>query len=307
MTVENTEVTQDETDGFVITSSDLPEVETEAQEEQAEEEPANSETDATEADDESTSEEQDELGEDTAANTDKAEKQNGVNKRISKLVKQREEANRKAEALERENEELKKAQERKKDKGKDNTKEPVESDFETYDQYLDAVDAYENDQGKEAESKDDNTETKEEATSDSGLTDQQKTALAVLQENLENSEKPEDFESVAFAEDVHVTPEMIEALAEVKNPASILYHLGKNKDIAEDIAGKTPAQQMLAIARLETTVTSKPPKPTKTTKAPDPINPVKGSDAQQKPVSEMSFKEYEEHMNKLDNQRGSSW
>ena len=297
MSVENN---QDETVGFVTTSSDMPEVQTEPQEEQQQEEQANSEAVATVGDEkqdpkgeaeEPKAEKQDDSGKDTAADHDKGKKSNRVQKRIDQVVREREQERREKEALQRRIDEL--------ENGKQSSKEPVEDDFATYDEYLDALDAYDNEQSK-AEPKQDKQEQSSE------LTDSQKTAMAVIQESVASADKPEDFEAVALNPEVPVTGEMLEALAECEDPAKVMYHLGQNIDLAADIASGSPAQQMRAIAKLDLTVTSKPPKPTKTTNAPDPISPVGGSDAQEKAPAEMSFAEYEAHMNKKERKR-QSW
>ena len=296
----STSENQDETVGFVTTSSDMPEVQTEPQEEQQQEEQANSDADATVGDEEQDpkgeaeepkAEKQDDSGKDTAADHDKGKKSNRVQKRIDQVVREREQERREKEALQRRIDEL--------ENGKQSSKEPVEDDFATYDEYLDALDAYDNEQSK-AEPKQDKQEQSSE------LTDSQKTAMAVIQESVASADKPEDFEAVALNPEVPVTGEMLEALAECEDPAKVMYHLGQNIDLAADIASGSPAQQMRAIAKLDLTVTSKPPKPTKTTNAPDPISPVGGSDAQEKAPAEMSFAEYEAHMNKKERSR-QSW
>jgi len=298
---------QDETAGFVTTSSDMPEVQTEPQEEQQQEEQANSEVDATVGDEEQDpkgeaeepkAEEQDDSGKDTAADHDKGKKPNRVQKRIDQVVREREQERREKEALQRRIDEL--------ESGKQSDKsenEPVEDDFETYDQYLDALDAYDNKPTKDQDKPEPKQEEQEAAPS---LTDSQKTAMAVIKETVESATKPDDFEAVALNPEVPITGDMLEALAECEDPAKVMYHLGQNKDLATDIASGSPAQQMRAIAKLDLTVTSKPPKPTKTTNAPDPISPVGGSDAQEKAPSEMTFAEYEAHMNKKERTR-QSW
>lgn len=304
MSDENTDNQQtDETAGFVTTSSDLPEVQPESQEPQQKEEPASSEGADTEVSEQETDKPND-AGEDTTADTEKGKKSNGVQKRIDKVTRQREEERRKNEALERENAELK----AKLNKPEvEESKPPVESDYDTYDQYLDALDAYENKTPeKKPEKQPEQQQQSDEVEGE--LTDSQKTALAITQERVEAAEKPEDFEKVALNPDLPITGDMLEALAECDDPAKVMYHLGQNEDLATEIAGQSPAQQMRAIAKLDLTVTSKPPKPTKTTKAPDPINPVSGSDAQEKAPADMSFAEYEAHMNEKEQKRGkSSW
>ena len=301
----STSENQDETVGFVTTSSDMPEVQAEPQEEQQQEEQANSEAVATVGDEEQDpkgeaeepkAEKQDDSGKDTAADHDKGKKSNRVQKRIDQVVREREQERREKEALQRRIDEL--------ENGKQSSKEPVEDDFATYDEYLDALDAYDNKQPSVEGEKTEPKQDEQEQTSE--LTDSQKTAMAVIKESVESADKPEDFEAVALNPEVPVTGEMLEALAECEDPAKVMYHLGQNKDLAADIASGSPAQQMRAIAKLDLTVTSKPPKPTKTTNAPDPISPVGGSDAQEKAPAEMSFAEYEAHMNKKERSR-QSW
>lgn len=290
---------KDETEGFVVTSSDMPDTTPEPQDAQQQKEADASSADSTEGK-ETQSSKQDEPGNDTSADRPE-KKQNGVQKRIDKVIREREEARREKEALQRQIDEL---------KGKkpesENDKEPVESDYETYDEYLDAVEAYENNQGdnKGAKADPDRADTEE---SNSELNDSQKTALAVIKEAVDSAEVPDDFEQIALNPDVPITGEMLEALAECDDPTAVMYHLGQNKEEAAEIAAGSAAQQMRAIAKLDMKVEGgAPPKPTKTTTAPDPIKPVNGTTSQQKSVSEMSFSEYEKAMNKREKER-SSW
>lgn len=299
-------VTQDETAGFVTTSNDLPEVQPESQEEQTPTEEATPEVEATVEEGKETDKEDDDLGDNTTAETKpESKKGKGFQNRIDEVVKEREAEKRRAEAAERKLKEFEGKQQNPEEQAE--VKEPVESDFDTYDEYLDALDKFDKqpDQKVEKETNTDKKDTDSQAYEE--LTDSQKTALAITQERVSSADKPEDFDAVALNPDLPVTGEMLEALAECDNPAKVMYHLGQNKELATDIAGQSPAQQMRAIAKLDLTVTSKPPKPTKTTNAPDPISPVGGSDAQEKSVSDMSFAEYEAHMNNREQKRKSSW
>lgn len=299
MTVESTDNQVDETSGFVTTSSDLPEVQPESQEEQQPKEEATPEVEATVDPEKEADKETDNIGDNTPENTEKSK---GVQKRIDKLVRER-------ESLKRENERLKAKPVEQESQSKETgeIKEPVESDFETYDEYLDALDKF--DKQPDQPSKKESVADKEDKQSqdEGGLTDSQKTALAITQERVNSADKPEDFEKIALNPDLSVTGDMLEALAECDDPVKVMYHLGKNADLAADIAGKSPAQQMREIAKLDLTVTSKPPKPTKTTNAPDPISPVSGSDAQEKSIGDMSFAEYEAYMNSKEHKRKSNW
>lgn len=302
----STEENQDETSSFVAVSTDVPQPVVESQEEPAAEEPASSEAPAT--DDKTLGDDKPEdtpAGTDAAAKTEKAEKQDRVQKRIDKVIKEREGEKRKNEALQRRVDEL---EAKKASPEKSESKEPVQENFESYDDYLDALDVYEqNVDAEESKPKGDESKAEVKDNSDeqpTDLSDSQKTAMAIIRETVEAAEKPDDFEDVALNPEVPITGDMLEALAECEDPAKVMYHLGQNKDLAADIAGKSQAAQMRAIANLDMTVDVKPAKPTKLTNAPDPIAPVKGSDSQQKHVNDMSFSEYEAHMNKLE--RGAS-
>lgn len=291
---------QDETAGFVVETDDTPQVESH-EEEQQQEEPANSESEA--ESDEGAEPEADQKSEGHEQNEDESKSERGkgrLQKRINDLTRKRTEAEQRAERAEAKLAELEA-------NSSQSTKEPVESDFENFDDYLDAMESFEANQKEALEAEQAQEQKEEPSEGDSSqLTDSQKVAMEVIREQVGNAEKPEDFEAVALNHEVPITGDMLEALAECDDPAKVMYHLGKNKDLAADIADKTPAQQMREIAKLDLTVNVKPAKPTKTTNAPDPISPVRGSDAQEKPVSEMSFSEYEAYQNKRE-RNSKSW
>lgn len=227
----------------------------------------------------------------------------GVQKRFNTLTRQREEQRLRAEAAERRIAELEAAAEKSK-KEEPEAKEPKEEDFQTYEEYLDASEAYaanEKNKGKpdQQEPEQKPEDKKPEEQKPEGLTDSQQVAMAVLKDVIDRNEAlPEDFEAVALAQDVPINGSMLEALAECDDPAKVMYHLGKNKELSAEIAGKTPVQQAREIAKLDMTVTAKKPKPANVTNAPETIDPVGGGDTQQKSVADMSFSEYEAYMNK---------
>tara|TARA_R110002012_G_scaffold216393_2_gene387498 strand:+ start:444 stop:1394 length:951 start_codon:yes stop_codon:yes gene_type:complete len=310
---------KDETAGFETTTSDMPVVEAEAGGDDAKPEASAAEAkQSPEADDKAKAEEAVKSGENATAEDGKAEgqeaeeqkgkKQNRVQKRIDEVVREREEAKRRAEAAEKRLADLDKKDDKKPEQAGDTPKEPVESDFDTYDEYLDALDKFDQSQQAEPEK----VEPKQAEDQDAGdtveLTDAQRTAMAVIKEKVDQeAEKYSDFEDVALNPEVPITGEMLEALAECDDPTKVMYHLGQNKDLAANIADSSPAQQMREIAKLDLTAEVKPPKPTKTTQAADPISPVGGVDAQQKPVGDMSFAEYEAHMNKAEAEGSKGW
>lgn len=301
---------KDETEGFVITTSDLPVVETKTESDSANADQIDSGA-TDESGKEETSKDESESGKSATAEDDESPKaeepkgKNRVQKRINAVVREREEAKRRAEAAEKSLAELKKSNETELEQGK----EPVESDFGTYDEYLAALDKFD-----ASASDPEKDETKPEdiqepgADIDDKLTDAQRTAMAVIKEKIapEIDNYP-DFQDVALNPDVPITGDMLEALAECDDPTKVMYHLGQNKDLAAEIADKTPAQQMREIARLDLTAKIIPLKPAKMTKTAEPIAPVSGSDAQKKDINDMSFSEYEAMMNKREREGGKRW
>lgn len=286
-----------EVENFETSSSDLPEASPEpAKEEKEQAAPEPEKAPVGEAKAEPSEKEGEELadGVDAPAENTPAKKRGSFQKRINEQTRALGDEKRKNEALSAKLKELK-------DKKEEPAaaKAPVESDFDTYEEYLTATATFEADE-KKAPAK--AAPAKEEP---GGLTDSQKTSMEVVKEFVSTAEKPEDFEKVALAADVPVTGEMLEALAECDDPAKVLYHLGQNKDIAAKIAEGTPAQQMRAITKLDGTV--KPSKPAQVTTTDDPPEPVNGSSAQEKPLKEMTFKEHEEHMNKREQQGTTGW
>jgi len=308
--VSEEETKVDETANFKTVTTDVPEVKDESQ---GEEEVTESATETkSEVDGEAKAEEakptetEDADGNDDAAKTEKkAKPKKPFQKRIGELTREREDARREVEAKERENAELRKQLEAKSEKAK----EPVEDDFDTYDDYLAALDTFEKGQPETKAKEPSDKKSNDDKSKETGLSDSQKTAMAIVKEAVDSAEdKPEDFDKVALAEDVHVTGEMLEALAECDNPHKVMYALGQDKDLSAQIAGKTPVQQMREIAKLDLAqADAKPKKPVKTTKAPDPIEPVGGSNVQEKPIEEMSYKEYEATRNKQERERSHTW
>lgn len=311
MTTEKT--VEEQTENFVTTTSDAPVIETpvdnsvaDADKPEVEDKKAESSDTPDDKTPENKGEEDDKSktpGADTTAEQETAAPKKGKNrvqKRIDDVVRERENEKRAHEKTKRELEELKGSSNKDQEKKQDSNKEPVESDFDTYDEYLTALDKHSSSEPeakapeKKPEPKVDN---KDQDTDE--LTDNQKTAMAVISDKVdEGAKKYSDFEEVALNKEVPISGTMLEALAECEDPAKVMYHLGKNIESATEIAGLSPAQQMREITKLDMSVTIKPEKPVKTTTASDPISPVGGSDAQEKAIGDMSFSEYETKMNK---------
>lgn len=77
-----------------------------------------------------------------------------------------------------------------------------------------------------------------------------------------------DFEDVVFSEDVKISAPMSQAILEAEDGPQIAYYLGQNPEVAERIAGLTPATAVYEIGKISAKLAN-PPKP-----RPEPIRPL---------------------------------
>ena len=135
----------------------------------------------------------------------------------------------------------------------------------------------------------------------------QQEALQHRQENLktklqEGYQLYPDFEEVAFDRTAsHITPMVVDILAECDHPADVAYYLAKNRVEGMAISRMTPLAAARAIAKLEDKLVASragTPAPTATnkpiTKAPPPIKPVGSGAPVSKDPEKMTLKEYEQ-------------
>ncbi len=240
---------------------------------------------------------------DTAANTGEEAppvKAGRFQKRIDRLTKRAAEAERRAEEAERRLNE--KADAKPADKA--TTAEPDPSSFDDYDDYLEALSAWE-DKGDKPEPPAQRDEVKD-APKDEAVSQEFTEALEDVNEAFAETRKQHsDFDEVIAQPDLLITQEMVIAMAEADDPGAIAYHLGKNKAEATRIATLSPIAQAREIGKLEAKLSVTPAAPSKkTTNAPDPIAPVKGSDSTQKALTDMDFNEYEQAANAREQKGG---
>lgn len=98
-----------------------------------------------------------------------------------------------------------------------------------------------------------------------------------------------DFDDIVASSSVVVNDDIRDAILESDVGPQILYHLAENDDVAKRIAGLTPKQALREIgkleARFEVKETAPEPKPITRSKAPAPINPLRGSNPADVPMS----------------------
>ena len=192
----------------------------------------------------------------------------GVKKRIDKVTRQKYEAIAEANRLKAEIEALK-AQSAPKQT------EPQMQDFDTFDEYTNALAEYKYNQKTQAQAQQYN---------------QQAQAQKVAQEWQSKVEKVRavapDFDAVFNnVASIEFAPMALEAVAEHPKGAEIAYMLGKDVGEAYRIAALPPYQQLMAIGELA--AKTNVPKPKTVSTAPVPVKPVSGGANSSAPPADM--------------------
>lgn len=200
---------------------------------------------------------------------------NGVKKRIDKVTRQKYEAIAESNRLKAEIEQLR-AQIAPKQEA------PDISEFDTLDDYVEAVAEYKLNQ---------KTQTAQSQQA------QQTQAQAVAQDWVAKVDKVRsvapDFDAVFNnVASIEFAPMALEAVAQHPKGAEIAYMLGKDVGEAYRIAALPPSQQLMAIG--EIAARTNVPKPKTVSTAPAPVKPVGSSSGGKKSINEMSDKEYNE-------------
>ena len=98
-----------------------------------------------------------------------------------------------------------------------------------------------------------------------------------------------DFDDIVASSDVVVNDDIRDAILESDVGPQILYHLAENDDVAKKIAGLSAKQALREIGKLEARFEAKEtvpePKPITRSKAPAPIQPLRGSNPADVPLS----------------------
>ena len=166
-------------------------------------------------------------------------------------------------------------------------KEPNSNDFENYDDYIKALTDHRVNIAKA-------DWEKESAEKISRETDRERQAN--LQSKLEEGyTKYEDFGEVAFDHTaVHITPMIVDILADCENPADVAYHLAKNRVEGVQISKMTPFKAAREIMKIDLNFSENPKPIKKVTAASPPIKTVGGGKAEiTKDPEKMTQKEYE--------------
>lgn len=204
-------------------------------------------------------------------------------------------------------------------KKKEESKEPEDdeeldpADFDTYDDYLAAIEE------KEKKLKSENG-LKEEEEPKEGEVEGEESQLGVdpdefiiARDNLLDkfeedkvAEKIKDFKEKVFDPNVPITPQVVTALNKLDKPAEVAYYLATHKAEARSIATSDPIEVGIALAKIERKLSSQAitSSSKKITNAPEPITPVEGAGVSfNKKPGEMSYEEYEKWMNTQEKKR----
>lgn len=172
--------------------------------------------------------------------------------------------------------------------------EPQPADFDDYNEYVKSLTDH---RVKMARASWEAEEREREAQ-----TAKRQRAETLQQKMQEGFSKYNDFETVAFDPTAaHITPMIVDILADCENAADVAYHLAKDRVEGVRISRMTPGQAAMAIARLDAGFSNpqRPPAQAASTKkhssAPPPIKPVgSGPAGPTKDPEKMTQKEYEQ-------------
>ena len=187
---------------------------------------------------------------------------------------------------------------------KANEVEPDIDDFDSYEDYLEALDKYEN--GTTPKTEETTKAEQPKPKPDGNANDR------VVEVLNEGKQEFADFEKVVMDEKLPLSQELLNEVVESDYAPEILYNIAKSPKTSEELSllSKTdPERLKREIVKMEVKLEeeengniNKTDK--KITKAPEPINPVEGTSALSKSADDegLSFSEYEELMKKKQQQ-----
>lgn len=220
----------------------------------------------------------------------------GVQKRIDRAVRQKYEAEAKAQILEERLRNLENQAYKPAEKG---TNAPKLEDYNNIEEYVEAKAAYVAD--KRIEEK---LSAREKAEQERNAKVAQSKSAESWQKRIisATAELPDYGDVVGSSEIEFKDPVVLAAIQESEIGPKIAYYLASNPDEADDIADMTGIAAVRAIGRLEAKLQGKT---VATTRTPPPITPVGQKAKVDKAPEEMSSKEFAEWRKKYISSRGS--
>ena len=215
---------------------------------------------------------------------DPAKLPKGVQKRIDKLTRQRYEL----EARLRERDAIISENER---KAQASQPDPDPSQFDTWEQYLDAKVEFE--AGKKIREIEQQRAIQQKNAE--RFANFNERAAAIRQANP-------DYDAVLQSAAVNVSNAVMETILESDDGPAVAYHLAKNPTELYRLNAMSERQQVLELGRISARLSAKAPE-RKVTQAPPPAPAVKATGSGSKSVSDMTDKEYADFRKRQDAQR----
>jgi hypothetical protein len=222
--------------------------------------------------------------EDADAAKDPDKKESPASKRVSEVIKQRNDA--RIEAARLQGVIDGQATDAKPEPAAEPKDKPILENFESYQDFTEAMADWTYEKG-------------ENAKAAKAIESEQTANQAKFGARLREGEaKHDDFKEVVNQPNLAINDTMIEAMMDADNPDEIAYHLGKNPDEAIRISSLSAAAAGREIGKLDVTLAAPAPKaepaPKRTTNAPPPIEPVNtgAGDITRKDPNNMSMDEY---------------
>jgi hypothetical protein len=203
-----------------------------------------------------------------------------IERRFSELTKQREEARREAERLRGEKEALEaKLRER---EAPTPTPEPVQrADPADKPQADDYADAFAYAEALAIWSAEQALLARDRAEQERKTKAEQETAAKAWEQRIAKASREiEDYQDVVEGSDVQVSDQVRAAILDSELGPQLIYHLAKNPDVAERIAGMTVMGALRELGRIEARLSDDVPaaRPAaRPSKAPPPINPIRAT------------------------------
>jgi hypothetical protein len=174
--------------------------------------------------------------------------------------------------------------------------EPQEDNFDNYTDFIRAQSAWTADQRVAAAKKEWDTKAADKESA-KGKAERDAALKTKMDEGFS---RYDDFEEVTFDRTAtHITPMVVDILADCDNPADVAYHLAKNRVDGVRISRMTPTMAAREMMKIDQGFGDKKPSPKTTTSAPAPIKPVgSGESHTGKDPNNMSQAEFTEYRNK---------
>lgn len=219
----------------------------------------------------------------------------GIKKRLATITRKRYDAERETAVLRAQNEELLSRINAPEHPGAKTNEEPLIDDFDTEEEYFEAVSEFRADQ-KIAQ-----RDADQEAAQAEKIREGQEAEASARQEVFrdklqEGVERYGDFEEVVS--DLNITGDMINILESFSNIPEVVYELGTKPELVKELIGMPFLDAAYKMKGISDGLKGK-----KTTKAPDPINPVSTTGGAIKSLEQMPQAEYNAYRDKQDAER----